>query len=107
LPSDVELRQKIAVRAERIFKDGLLDETRKLVKKYGQKAVSGSAGIAYRASLEFLSGRLPKDEAIEFIKNEEWKYVRRQRTWFRRNKFIQWFDSPEVAFEHISKSLNK
>ncbi len=33
---------------------------------------------------------------LENIKKESWQYVKRQRTWFKRNKDIRWFEPKEM-----------
>jgi tRNA A37 N6-isopentenylltransferase MiaA len=49
---------------------------------------------------------MDKGEAAEIIKNAEWQYVRRQKTWFKRNKFIHWFESQKRAYSYIKNQLN-
>jgi tRNA A37 N6-isopentenylltransferase MiaA len=46
------------------------------------------------------------EEALELIQKQEWQYARRQRTWFRRNKFIRWFEYPALAYKEVVRILN-
>lgn len=106
VPPDEILKQRIAKRAEEIFAGGVIGETEKLVNEYGNAAVSKTGGIVYGICLDVLSGKIDYGQAIERFKKEDWRYARRQRTWFRRNPHIQWFSSADSAFEHISKTLS-
>jgi tRNA A37 N6-isopentenylltransferase MiaA len=76
------------------------------MKKYDDESLKKTNGIAYIASMKLLKNEISNDEAIELIRKQEWQYVRRQRTWFRRNKFIRWFDSPDLAYKEIVRILN-
>lgn len=101
LPSD-ELKRRIEARAKTNF-GRLIDETDDLIKTYGETALRRTAGIPYLAAIDFLSGKIDKNDAIAAIKSAEWQYVRRQRTWFKRNPFINWFESARTAENFILK----
>jgi tRNA dimethylallyltransferase len=100
------LKKRIYSRAETYFVNGLLQETKLLLNKYNENSLEKTHGIAYIAAVGLLNDELSKDEAIELIQKREWQYARRQRTWFRRNKFIQWRESPELAYKEIVRILN-
>jgi tRNA dimethylallyltransferase len=106
LPSDKVLGSRINYRIDRWFDTGLLKEVEGLLDKYGYKWLA-SGGIGYKAVVEHLEGHLSLEEAKSMFKKEHWQYARRQKTWFRRNKYIQWFDTPEPAFTSVSQLLNK
>jgi tRNA dimethylallyltransferase len=104
-PADV-LKARIHERTETYFTNGLLEETKYLLNKYGGVELEKMHGIAYTASIKLLKKEITEDEAVEMIQAREWQYARRQRTWFRRNKFIHWFTSPEQAYKEIVRILN-
>ncbi len=106
MPKDDDLRDRINTRAEGMFNHGIVDETEKLVKKYGQKAVFNTGGIVYRICTRLIKEEITEAEAVDLFKTADWQYARRQKTWFKRNKFIQWFSSPEGAYQEISTILN-
>lgn len=105
MPPDEALRRNIKIRAGKMFRNGLIKETEKLLERYSEGVVSTS-GIAYRVVNDYLAGRLSLNEAKLKFEQADWQYARRQRTWFSRNKFIHWFQSPDSAFGYISKILN-
>ncbi len=99
LPPDEVLRRRIDQRAEAIFAAGVVAETGSLIKQYGPAAVSATAGIVYKIAVRVLAGEITEAEAIERFKTADWRYARRQRTWFRRNSHINWFETPEAAYQ--------
>jgi tRNA dimethylallyltransferase len=106
LPPDETIKANIAKRAERMLKQGLIEETRRLLQQYGQNAVTGTSGIAYRAVAKLIKGEIDQDQAVELIKTAEWQYARRQKTYFKRNPDIQWFSSADEAYKFIVQSLS-
>lgn len=106
LPTDEVLKTKIAARAESIINNGVIEETRRLVQQYGHKSLAGATGIAYTVVIKLIKGDIDENQAIELIKNAEWQYARRQKTWFKRNPHIKWFSSMDAAYGYISGVLN-
>ena len=106
LPRDEVLKQRISKRAEKIFAKKVLVETRDLVDKYGEEAINRTGGIVYKICLDLLNGKGNYPKAIEKFKKEDWQYTRRQKTWFKRNKSIQWFKTLEQAYKYIKQQLN-
>ena len=49
-------------------------------------------GLGYKEVVEYLEGKLTKEEMIEKIKQETRRYAKRQLTWFRKNKQTIWLD---------------
>jgi len=106
MPAAEELKKRIFERAETYFEQGLLQETKELLNKYGENALKKTNGIAYITSMKLLKNEINQEEAIEVIQKQEWQYARRQRTWFKRNKSIHWFESAEQAYKEIVRILN-
>jgi len=105
MPPDEVLKQRIASRAEDIFEQGIIEETKDLLDKYGAKAVAGTAGIVYKIAVRVLDGEINEEEAKELFKTADWQYARRQKTWFKRNPHIKWFSSLDEAYEAARKQL--
>ena len=104
--SDNVLRANINKRAETMFEQGIVKETRGLIDKYGKQKLLTNGGIIYKVCLDIIDGKMNEPTAIALFKNADWQYARRQKTWFRRNKFIQWFPNEESALSSVSKILN-
>ena len=91
-----ELYARIDERVRRQIDSGLVDEVRHLLKKYPSMLPSLSA-IGYREIVCSLSGEITLPEAIARIQFATHAYVRRQLTWFRKDKRIKWVKTPEEA----------
>jgi len=89
-----------------MIKNGLVEEVRSLIKKYGQN-VSAFNTMGYKEIIDYLNGRQTLKEAIEKIKLNTHDYVRRQDTWFRKNKDIKWVSHYEDAEKLIQRFLKK
>lgn len=74
-----------------IFKNGLLQEVRNLI-KMGFKNTMPMQGLIYNEVLEHLDNKKSLQEIKEAIKFDLHSYVRRQLTWFNRNSEINWLD---------------
>ena len=48
--------------------------------------------FGYKEVVEYLDGKISKDEMIDKIKQETRRYAKRQLTWFRKNKETIWID---------------
>lgn len=90
------LRTRIDARIDRMMHDGLVEEVVSLIKKYGVDAPALNA-IGYREIINHLDGKLSLNDAIAAIKMNTWHYAKRQITWFKKDKAIQWIDKPEDA----------
>ncbi len=84
--------------AESIVNHGLLDEVRDLINR-GYKNTEPLKGIIYQTAVEYLDEKITKEEMLERIKFDLHGYIRRQLTWFKRDKEIRWFDLSEPDFD--------
>jgi tRNA dimethylallyltransferase len=83
-PPKTTLQKNIARRTTRMLRAGLLDEVRKLVRSgVGRKRIL-EFGFEYKYPLLYLERQITKDEMISKINTENWRYAKRQITWFRK-----------------------
>lgn len=75
---------------------GAVEETKTLLNKYSEGVQSMSA-IGYKSIIKYLSREFTKDQMIEAWVNDEMAYVKRQMTWFRKVKSIQWSEIDQVG----------
>ena len=88
-----ELYERINKRVDLMIKNGLIEETEKLLKKHGRiKNITETIG--YREIIAYLDGTMTLDDAILTLKQNTRNYAKRQLTWFRKNPFIQWNIEP-------------
>lgn len=89
-----ELYERINKRVDLMIKNGLIEETEKLLKKHGRiKNITETIG--YREIIAYLDGTMTLDDAIITLKQNTRNYAKRQLTWFRKNPFIQWNIEPK------------
>ena len=86
------LKEKIQKRLLARMKLGMVSEVKNLHKKGVSWKRLESFGLEYRQVALFLQNKITKEQLIENLKKEIWNYVKRQRTWFKRNKNIEWFE---------------
>lgn len=102
--SRADLRQRLRRRTERMIRDGLLLETRRLTKKYSMK-LPALSGIGYHEAILFLRGDINRSELVERIAQRSVQYVKRQMTWWRRDKNIIWIKDTKRAVTLIRQWL--
>lgn len=90
--------KKIQNRSESFFKTGLIDEVRYLLDKYGELDLFKQT-IGYSEVIEHLKNRIDKDSLAEKITLNTRGLVKRQMTWFRSNKQIQWEYLDDVDYK--------
>ena len=79
-----ELVASLRTRAERMFRDGLVDEVDALRAEGLEQGRTARAAIGYSQALDVLHGRATTDEAVEATAVATRKYARRQVSWFKR-----------------------
>lgn len=89
------LKQRIYKRAEQFVEDGIVEEAQKLAQKYGWES-EAMTGNAYPIVKQYLDGSVTKDEMSVKFAAADWKLVKRQRTWFKRNPYIKWVNLEDV-----------
>lgn len=89
-----ELYERINTRVDLMIKKGLIEETKRLLEKYGR--ISNLVDtIGYREVIMALDGIMTIDEAIDKLKQNTRNYAKRQLTWFRKNENIKWNCYPD------------
>jgi tRNA dimethylallyltransferase len=86
-----ELYRRIEARVERMFAEGLVDEVRALVEKYGRLGREASQALGYKEVLAHLAGSPGLAETIALVKRNTRRMAKRQLTWFRSFERIRWF----------------
>jgi tRNA dimethylallyltransferase len=105
------LNDRIDRRVDEMINQGLIDEVRSLIKKFGCDIYSMS-GIGYREFCnypvrrgEWLFAPDEINDIIEQIKIHTRQYAKRQMTWFKRNKKIHWIKNFDGADDLVGGFL--
>ena len=88
-PPRVALYDRINKRAARMFDEGLLEETAATRERYGD-ACRALGSLGYAQAVAVLRGDVTRAEAIAAAQQGHRNYAKRQMTWFRRDKQIEW-----------------
>ncbi|MEM1394304.1 MAG: tRNA (adenosine(37)-N6)-dimethylallyltransferase MiaA [Cyanobacteria bacterium P01_H01_bin.150] len=104
------LDSRIAQRTESMVKDGFVEEVEYLCQKYG-KDLPLLNTLGYQEIKQYLAGDISLDEAKELTFLHTRQFAKRQRTWFRKDGQIEWFDteSPDLLEQvwlRIQKFIN-
>ena len=93
-----DLDPRIALRCERMWATGFVAEVESLAEQGLREGRTASRALGYRQVLDQLSGDLP-DEATALADTirATRRFVRRQRSWFRRDRRISWMQFPEFT----------
>ena len=92
LPRDV-LYKRIDARVDEMMKAGLLEEAKNLISK---KELNALQTVGYKELFDFFESTTTLEEAVDLIKRNSRRYAKRQMTWFRRDKEIQWFGPDDL-----------
>ena len=92
------LDRRIATRTQQMIEVGLVEEVKYLCDKYGRDLPLLNT-LGYAEIKQYLAGDLNLEEAIAQVVTHTRQFAKRQRTWFRKNKQINWFDptSPDLV----------
>jgi tRNA dimethylallyltransferase len=88
-PDRQALYERINRRAQQMFEAGLVEETQRLLEKYGDNSWPLSS-LGYRQATQFLSGELTREQALKAAQQAHRNYAKRQMTWFRREPEVYW-----------------
>jgi tRNA dimethylallyltransferase len=93
-----ELDERIALRVERMWEAGLVEEVRELEKAGLRSGRTASAALGYAQVLRFLAGEWTEEQAREETVRATRRFARRQESWFRRDPRIRWlpYDAPDL-----------
>ena len=102
-PERALLYQRINQRAREMFEGGLVEETQRLLQKYGTVRILNSLG--YKQARQLLQGELSREAAVASAQQAHRNYAKRQMTWFRREPDVHWLhgygDDPSIEKEAI------
>jgi tRNA dimethylallyltransferase len=110
-PPRPALYARLDARAGQMFADGLVEETRSLLARYGDSPRAFES-LGYRQARAVLLGESTEPDAIAATRQAHRNYAKRQLTWFRREPEVRWLtgfgDDPAIAaqaLELVQQSL--
>ncbi|MBE5822766.1 MAG: tRNA (adenosine(37)-N6)-dimethylallyltransferase MiaA [Butyrivibrio sp.] len=99
------LYSRIEKRVDQMIKDGLEDEVKKLLSMNIPKTATSMQGLGYREMIGYLNGEYDLDRAVYLIKRNTRHFAKRQLTWFKRERDVNWIDKEK--FDHNDELIMK
>jgi tRNA dimethylallyltransferase len=90
---DVTLKKRIEQRAHEQIGAGLLEEIRQLRDAGISNERMQEFGFEYKYGLQALESTISIEKLEQILIKENWRYAKRQLTWFKRDKRIHWIQS--------------
>ncbi len=100
------LYERINSRVDEMVKKGLINEAQKVYKFKGLNALNT---VGYKELFSHFDGEIPLETAIDKIKTHTRNYARKQLTWFRKDKNINWFlnNATNDIIKFIEEKVNE
>lgn len=103
-----ELTERLDARVEHMFASGLVEEARALLSRF-PATIPPLQTIGYKEAVAVAQDRLSSREAIEETKRRTRAYAKRQMTWLRAERDVQWLlaaESPASLAETVLAALD-
>lgn len=93
------LYERINRRVEEMFAAGLVEEVSALVSRPLSRTAQAAIGVPEVSG--YLRGEYDLEEAKELLKQHTRQFSRRQMTWFRKDKRVQWVDAGGLSVNEL------
>ncbi|HOS68527.1 MAG TPA: tRNA (adenosine(37)-N6)-dimethylallyltransferase MiaA [Bacillota bacterium] len=87
-----KLYERIEQRVDKMMASGLVEEVEGLIKRGYGRELNSMQALGYKEIADYLHGSVSKDEAVRILKRDTRHYAKRQLTWFRGDKRVNWVD---------------
>ena len=101
----INLKKRIQHRTEKMYKNGLIEETEDLIIKYGND-LELLKTIGYGEARSIIKGNMNFEEALEITIKRTCQLAKRQKTWFKNKHNSKWLNHENALSEAIS-SINE
>lgn len=102
-----KLYNRINARVIRMVESGLVEETKSVLEKGYSSQAQSLQTVGYRQVIEHLDEKLSFGQMVADIQTQTRRYAKRQITWFRRWKFIEWIDVDQLTVSEQLKSVEQ
>jgi len=102
------LYDNIDNRVDKMIAKGFVEEVKNILSMGYDKNLNSLNTVGYKEIIQYLGGEISLDRAIELIKRNTRHYAKRQLTWFRKDKRIQWFEVKNFnELDQVAKNITK
>ncbi len=102
-----QLLPRVTLRVQKMLESGFLQEVKQLLAD-GYESWPALYSVGYKECVEHLRGKLPLEQLAPQIVEKTMQLAKKQRTWFKRDKDIQWLpmENPfPQAVEYVKKTV--
>ncbi len=103
-----DLYARIDHRVDEMLETGLLEEIETLLARGIDWNLPAMSALGYKQLGHYIRGECALDEAVQQIKRETRRFVRRQANWFQADDpAIHWFNPPDISIEVLIATVQK
>jgi tRNA dimethylallyltransferase len=101
------LYEAINRRVDKMMEMGLIEEVHRLLKMGYSPTLNSMQGLGYKELIPYINGEISLAEAVEILKRDTRRFAKRQLTWFRRDKRVNWFVVESEREADIVEEISK
>ncbi|NJD21763.1 MAG: tRNA (adenosine(37)-N6)-dimethylallyltransferase MiaA [Melioribacter sp.] len=102
------LYANIERRVDEMITAGLVDEVKNILSLGYSKKINALNTVGYKEIISYLENEISLERAVELIKRNTRRYAKRQMTWFRKAKEINWLTCDEnTSAEQLASLILK
>ena len=108
LPSREYIRGPVEQRIDQRLGQGMIEETRELIKQGVNKDFLQALGLEYYWNVEYIEGRVTKEQYKKNLATKTMQFAKRQRTWFKKERaeITHYLTDPEGFYEETKKLIS-
>lgn len=99
------LDERISQRTTQMLAHGFIEEVAELEKQGLADTPTACRATGYQAVMDYLAGKISREEAAEQIALQTRQLARKQRKWFRKDPRIHWLDGEEGTSANVEETL--
>ena len=101
-----ELYRRINSRVDKMIQEGFINEVRHLQSLGFDDRFQALQTVGYKEAYQYLRNEISYERMVELMKQNTRRFAKRQMTWFRKEKRIQWFRlHREIEIENIAQKI--
>lgn len=105
-----KLYDRIDRRVDKMIASGLIEEVEGLLRMGYGRELNSMQALGYKEIADYLNGLITKEEAVRILKRDTRHYAKRQLTWFRGDKRVNWvhidsFYRKDLLLENIIRYI--
>ena len=91
------LYDRVDQRVDLMMEEGLADEVRRLLERGVPESAVAMQGLGYKELVPYVKGERTLEEAVYLLKRDTRHFAKRQLSWFRHMKDIEWVDVGDTS----------